>query len=362
MNKHVLPLLGLVTIAVILGVLFTPSGKVTETSKGKMFPDIQEQAAQVSHFLIKNADGILLDAKREITSNGTQWIASNYHGYPVSQEKLSALLEQLVSAQKVEPKTSKADKYARLGVEPLEAEDAQSVLLQVQSGSGADTNIVDLLVGNASTGGSYVRVNGNTQSWLIDQIITLPDSQMDWLLQPILDVAPEQVKSLTLEDGGANKGHGWTVSKNMSEDDNYQLENMPEGRELRYSSILNSTVSSLVELQFDDLSAIDESIWQDVNTIKSLKLSTFDEREIRVRMRNVEDKTWIRFDMDGNASGVAPDTAPSPYWTQWQYQITSFAANQFDKTVEDFLSEPVEENEAAVSDVEANSESAENTN
>lgn len=357
MNKHVLPLLGLVTIAVILGVLFTPSGKVTETSKGKMFPDIQEQAAQVSHFLIKNADGILLDARRESIQDETHWIASNYHGYPVSQEKLSVLLEQLLAAQKVESKTSKADKYARLGVEPLDADDAQSVLLQVQSGASIDMNVVDLLVGNANTGGSYVRVNGDPQSWLIDQIITLPDSQTDWLLQPILDVTSEQIKSLTLEDSGANKGHGWTVSKSKPEDDNYQLENMPEGRELRYSSILNSSVSSLVELQFDDLSAIDESIWQDDSAIKSLKLSTFDEREIRVRMRNVEDKIWIRFDMDDSASGSATSGATSPYWTQWQYQITSFAANQFDKSMEDFLSDVVNE-DAAVSDVDADSESA----
>ncbi len=319
MNKSILPLLVLVLIAVALGVIFQPESKSTDTHSGYMFERLQQQGSDVDRVIVKNAQGVLLDAKYV----EGQWLAENYQNYPVDTEKLADLMGNLVQAKKAEPKTRKQENYARLGVEDLKSENSQSTQLDVLIKSEL---VAQLLVGRtSSSGGSYVRVVEQEQSWLLSNPLSVPVNDADWLLQPILNIALDDVQ--TVSSLGDNE---WTISKSDEGSESFILQNIPEGRALKYDTVLDSVVSSLITLNFDALTEINEEQWS-----KSLVQSRFvitlkDDSLVNMELRGLENKFYIRFFKDGS----------NDYWTQWQYVVTGFAVNQFNKSMDDLLAEP----------------------
>src|SRR5688500_14284539 len=86
-------------------------------------------------------------------------------GYPADLSKVRELLLKLSDAKLVEPKTSVAESYAKLGVEDVKSADAKGVRLEID-GLKAPAR---LIVGNyngRSGDGTFVRREGEAQSWL----------------------------------------------------------------------------------------------------------------------------------------------------------------------------------------------------
>ena len=315
MNKNVLPLLVVVIVAVILGFIFQPESKQTDTLKGLMFEQLQSRGQDVSRVIVKNAEGVLLDAK---ASEGA-WIAENYAGYPVDKTPLGELLQNLMQAKKAEPKTSKAKNYARLGVEAFISENAQSSLVEVYIG---DEVVAELLVGRtSSSGGSYVRIPDEEQSWLISKQLLVPVNDIDWLQQPILGIKADAVKSIRLEGES-----GWSIAK-ASQGADFELQNLPEGKSLKYDSVLENVVNSFVELNFDGLSKADEHPWERSTLSSEFTMQLFDDSVSKLELHDIDDKQYVRFYQKGS----------SHHWTQWRYEVTNFSVNQFNKSMEDFL-------------------------
>lgn len=332
MNKSILPLLVLVTIAVVLSLILQPENKSTDTYEGLMFEQLQSRAQDVNRLMVKNAEGILLDARQ---TDGV-WVANNYQGYPVDKEPLGSLLQHLVQARKAEPKTSKAKNYSRLGVEALSSENAQSTLVEVFIG---EELMAQLLVGRtASAGGSYVRVPQEEQSWLVSKQFSVPVNDTDWLAQPILGIELDNVKSVTLEGEQGWLASKESASKGAADSASFVLQDLPEGRALKYDSLLENVVSSLMELNFDALSKVDEHRWERGTLTNEFTIQLFDDSVIKMELHDIDDKQFVRFFQKGSNS----------HWTQWRYEVTSFSVNQFNKTMEDLLAEveePVAEQE-----------------
>lgn len=330
MNKSILPLLILVVVAVALGVVFQPEGKSTDTHSGFMFERLQQHGSEVDRVIAKNAQGVLLDAKY---IEG-QWLASHYQNYPVDTEKLADLMQNLVQAKKAEPKTKRPQNYARLGVEDLKSENAQSTQLDVFI---KNELVAQLLVGRtSSSGGSYVREFEEEQSWLLSKQINVPVNDADWLLQPILGVRLDAVKSVTREGES-----GWVVSKVDAEEPNFTLQDLPDGSALKYDTLLYSVVSSLIEVNFDGLSQVDEDKWNKGRSISRFLIQLFDDSQIKMELREIEDKQYVRFYSETS----------SAHWTKWQYVVTGFAVNQFNKKLNDLLADPKSDLDVSEQDV-----------
>lgn len=323
MNKVLFPLTALVLIAVALGVFVSSSNKVSDFDSSMLLPELQEKVEQISGFTVSNSEGVVFDA---ILQDGL-WLSDNVANYPVDQEQLTDLLEALLEAEKVEPKTAKAENYSRLGVEDINAADSQSTLLQIHSLTGS----WQVIVGNkgARGNGSYVRFPDEEQSWLTQVSIDLPTNKNDWLLQPILDMEKENIVSVARVDE-----QSWSATKAEDSDD-FILDQIPEGRELKYDTVVNSVVTNIAGLKFDDLQQVTQSQWLDEQIVGTLQFTLQTGETVQILLAKIGDDHWAQFSSEDLES----------YWEKWQYKLSSFSFGQINKTIDDFLAELPEESQ-----------------
>ncbi|WP_026377258.1 DUF4340 domain-containing protein [Aestuariibacter salexigens] len=310
-------------VAVAAGTYVIFQQQPEQTQSEQLMGDFRQNAQQLDEIRIADANGIILHAKQK---NG-QWqsIAQSSNGFPVAEQKLSELLQGLLDAKLYEMKTARAENYARLGVEGLDAQDSQSVRIELTAGNA----YWHLLVGNRASNGSghFVRQPQKLQSWLLDRTLSLPEDSVDWLQQPIWSVEPETITRI--ERAG---DQGWVLER--TEEGGFALQNMPANRELVYDSVLDGVSSTLASLRFTELAVFEPAMWQTYTLQSSLNVSLSDGQSVTVEVAT--DDAENHFLQLTSATG-------NEYWQQWQYTISSFTAQQLSKSIEDFLAEPVEQ-------------------
>ena len=103
------------------------------------------------------------------------WVLPAKAGYPADRLRLSALLEALAEARKVEAKSANPKNHALLGL--AERGEGQALRLSLLRQSGEP---LVLLVGkDAQHGGSFVRRLGDPQAWLIDKRLPVQNNELE---------------------------------------------------------------------------------------------------------------------------------------------------------------------------------------
>jgi hypothetical protein len=336
MNTRLIGLVLLAVVAVAGGIWLNINHQTHDQSVQMLFPDGRQHVQDLQAISLHTSQGALLQAELD----GETWLAKveeNAPPYPLDKTKLADFLNALTQAKLVEAKTSKADNYHHLGVESIDNVDSLATLVTL---SGKQTNNDwQVLVGNSVTTGTgnYVRLPRAAQSWKIDQAISLPSDKYSWLQRPILPFKSADIASLKRIDGKA-----WVVEK--SENAQFILKNLPKSRELRYPGIVDSVVSSLVDLDFDALLPRDESVWLNANAVAKLLVSLNDGSTVSAQIKQRDTEYYVQFASEQT----------NAFWSEWTYQISSFNAQQLAKNLEDFLVEvkPVEPLKKAGDEVE----------
>ena len=327
MNGHFSKLIFLAVVVIAAAaVLLHKQNDVAPPPTGLLLEDLAANAQSVDKIEISNAQGLLIEAKLQ----QGQWRLVNDNDYPAEQSKLAELVNSLAIAKRLQAKTTKAEYYSRLGLQDIAIEDSMATEVTLLTNSGKNWRI---LVGKtpANGGGQYVRISNDKQSWLIDQTLSVPLSLNEWLIQPIL---PESLAAFQyVERAGSD---GWSVFKADAQQENYQLSNMPEGRELSYATVLNGIVSTIRSLNFEEKQLFDPQQWQQLTPVAEFNLTDFDGKRIHMLVAKDDNASYVHFSSD-DVSG---------YWQQWQYQISSFSSEQLSKTLEDFLQQPTVETDA----------------
>jgi hypothetical protein len=319
MNKQVSALAAIAILAVGLGVWLSQSPTKDTYEAQFLFDDLQQYANKVDSVEIKNAQGVLFSAQKL----GDRWLATfdpEQPVYPISQSKLADFVETMMRAKLVEAKTSKAKNYMRLGLQPIDVDDSMATLVTFK----ANQKSWQVLVGNkVSVGeGHYILKPQSSQSWRTDKTISLPIDKFSWLKQPILPYEEKDIGSISRVDSLA-----WQIARSASGD--FQLINMPKGRELEYGSILNSVVSNLTGLHFEQLVDADDDFTQSLTVLTQLEVITVDQKIFQVVVTKIDDKHFVNFISSGQPE----------YWQKWYYQVSNFSAQQLIKTLDDFLAE-----------------------
>lgn len=360
MNKSIVPLAIVASAAVLASALFLPEQKSSETATEYAFVELRGKAAQVDRISIENADGTLLAAKKQ----GSDWLSSQFEGFPVATQSLSELLQSLVQAKNVEPKTAREDRYAKLGVEPVTDANATSVLVKLYAG---DTLVTSVLVGNsASNGNAYIRKPSAKQSWLINTEISLPFSNTEWLAQPALGVSVENVMSLVKLSGEPGGQTEWEISRSSADDEpastqsDFAFAPMPERATLKYPTVLQNAVNTLLTMEFEGLKPFSEPAPTAVTV--SYRLALDSGEVLTMQVAEGENEKWLQFtdyktpQMDGGESKAPLLKEPlskellsktalilqQSRAFKWQYRLSDFNAEQWHKTPEDFFDLPEE--------------------
>lgn len=310
-------------VAIGLGLLLGSDDRQTEIASDLVFPELQASIDEIDTVRIENSDGLLLNAQ---IIDGV-WGASDKGGYPLEAENIIKLLNALVQAKLDSAKTAKAENHARLGLQDLDAEDAQSRLLEVKAGQKSWS----LLLGNNASAGNglFVRKPDEDQTWLTRAQLDLPLAGSEWLKQQILDIADDTFVKVE------RKGH-WTISKRSDEaqgTSEWLLDNIPEGRELNYDSIVANKVEDIFELSLDDLAQAKPMDFSGATLKSEFELTKDTDETITIQLYKSGDDNLV----------VYESASVDSHWNKWVYKVSDFNAGKLTKDLESFLMDLPEE-------------------
>ena len=291
-----------VVVLVLFGILFAlNSTDRSDTQPGAqmLFPEIKSRLNDLNAVTITDADGtITLEREAEGDSAGGRWISSGHDGYPADTAKLRQLLLAIADARKVEQKTADPELYDRLGVADPREGGGNGVLV---SARGDDAAVSVILGDTAQREFRYARLPDEEQSWLIDQNPDLPDDSTGWLLPEIVDIGAARIQSVIIRHAD---GEEVRIGKENVDAVNFELENIPEGRELRYPSVANGIAGVLGDLTLQDVRK-GNLPGEDASTVE---FRTFDGLEVLVRIGSRTGEANAEDDDDGvNADANADE-------------------------------------------------------
>jgi len=273
-----------VVVLLLFGVLFALNStdrSDSRTGGQVLFPAIKSRLNDLNTVTITDADGtITLQREAEGDSAAGRWVSSGHDGYPADTGKLRQLLLALADAQKLEQKTADPELYGRLGVADPREDGGSGVLV---SARGDDAAVSVILGDTAQREFRYARLPDEEQSWLIDQNPDLPDDSTGWLLPEIVDIRADRIQSVVVRHAD---GEDVRIRKAHADAANFEVENIPDGRELRYPSVANGIAGvpgnlTLQDVRRGDLPGEDASA-AEFTTFDGLKLL------VRVGSRAVE--------------------------------------------------------------------------
>ncbi len=292
---------------------------------------------QISRIEIIKHEGTLLNASFE----QGRW--STYHidgvtGFPLLQSSLSALVRTLLDAQVVEYKSALSKNHARLGL--LSPSDPQSTasLVRLYTKSGT----IELLIGNKATvqTGQFVRFAKQDQMLLIDKTLTLPDTGFDWLVKTMLPLSIDDVFTIERESV-----LGWFIDKSDAlnrqptskptskpkqlqfQGEQFTLRNLKQDQHLAYPLTIANYVTSLVELEFEQVFEFDQEIWDASEKLMRLKLITLDKEKHSLEIAKQNGQYLVKITSAGKLNKL----------NNWLFSIAENDANALLKTKADFL-------------------------
>ena len=220
----------------------------------------------------------------------TGWTVAERDGYPADIEKVREYLLRLADSTLLEAKTSTEALYVKLGVENVSADTAKGQRIEIEGLK----NPLKLIVGNFNGqggSGTFVRRNDETQTWLAKGTLTPEKLPANWLQKALVDLPSARIQRVQI-DVADNQ---LLAHKATPVDANFQIDNVPKGRELNSAFEGNGLAAVLSGLRFEDVkkASADEVNAADA-TIKA-RYQTFDGLVVTALARNVDDKNWVSF-------------------------------------------------------------------
>jgi hypothetical protein len=302
MSKRIL--VGLVVLVVVLAVLAVVGQRGDDgapSSQGAaLAPALDDALNDVERVTLTKAGGEVIAT---LVRRPESWVVAEKSDYRADVGKIRQGLVALAEARILEQKTSNPEYYARLGVEDVADAKATGIAIGFTA-SGRE--LPTLILGNAEGAKfRYARREGEMQSYLIDRAPDLPRSAAQWVDTQIIDVRGERVREVTITHAD---GEVVTIAKTASEATNFDVANVPDGRELLYPGVANVVGNALRELKLEDVqTAATEEGSEDVR----VEYRTFDGLVVTVRGREQDDQSWVTFEASFDPEATQP-TAATP--------------------------------------------------
>jgi hypothetical protein len=273
--------------------------------QGPLLPGLVDRLNAVDEVKVVGAGGKTL-ATLQRQPDG--WTLLERDGYPADAAKLRALLVGLSEARRVEAKTSNPALYDRLGVEDVSAAEAKGVALEI-IGGGEPLRLI-LGQNNARGKGTYVRLDGEASSWLLDRNIAVERQPVEWLQRDLIDLPPARVASVEVvpADGAAVN-----IGRAQDAAGDFELQNLPRGRQPASEFVADATAGLLDALRFDDVLPADGVVEGDSGA-RSASFRSKEGLSIALRAWQTEGKTYARFSAEldeAEASAWAASQQPA---------------------------------------------------
>ena len=301
-------LLGVATAVVVAAAILTrPKPSTVSQNGGSLFPDLSAKINDTAAVEVSSAG-----EKFTLERKDKRWVVSAKSGYPAAVNEVRKLLLGMAQLRRLEPKTSNPKLYDKLELGDPSAKGGTSVQYTVE-GAGKQP-LASLVIGkrrpangNSSASELFVRVPGDPQTWLVVGNVPVHKTAREWLDKVLLKIKPGRVRRVTVTHSG---GEEVRVEKKAPGEADFELQNIPEGRELDSKYMVNSVARTFADLSLDDVqpaSGVDFDKSPGVTAV----LETFDGLRVTMRTRKDGDKTLARLAASFDPALVAAPAAAS---------------------------------------------------
>jgi hypothetical protein len=276
--------LALLALALWLGESRKPSQQAAE--EGPLVPGLEDRLNTLERIRVQPAGGEAITLERIEDT----WIVADKQGYPADLSKLRDLLLGLAQARRVEPKTAVAMSYPVLGVQDIDAEGASNVQVSLE---GAGQTVAVILGQNNPRGdGTYVRLKGEAQSWLVDRNLAAEKSLSGWLKRDLIDIAGNRIAEVEVQPP---QGDEIRIEANPGGEGDFRIANLPAGREAASAYVADATANLLSGLRIDDVQPAAAYSHAEDAPLTRAKFATREGLNIELEARGRGEDTWAQF-------------------------------------------------------------------
>ncbi|HEX5788066.1 MAG TPA: DUF4340 domain-containing protein [Woeseiaceae bacterium] len=259
MNRRtVVALAGIAAVLVVLLLVLESFDGGGRDEDRRLLPDFAGVANDLEAVRITGADD---PAGTTLRKDGDGWVVAERDGYPADTAKLRQLVIALAEAGIVEEKTANPEYYDRLGLgapgedgeggegdeESEDGEDGTGVQVVAEAG-GSDTTVI---FGDTAQGDNrYARTPASPQTYLVDRNPAIPVVPGEWLEAELADIAAGDMRRVRIEHAD---GESIQLEKADPAAVNFEVLNVPEGRELSYASVGDGIAGALSTLELEDV-------------------------------------------------------------------------------------------------------------
>lgn len=251
MNAHRVIVLGVVAAVALGAALWStqtrrPAREEAPAAAAPVVPGLEAGINDVREVRIRTAGDVL---QATLVRGESGWSLAQRDGWPVDVDKLREYLLKLSRARRIEAKTDTPALYYKLGVEDIDTVDTPGVQFEIDGLAQP----VKLIVGrNVPRGsGSYVREAGQAQSWQADADLAVEKSAANWLQRDLVDIASGRIERVSIAPAGGNRVEIVEAPDDARGD--FQLANLPKGREPASDYVADAAAGFLAALRFDDV-------------------------------------------------------------------------------------------------------------
>ena len=290
MNKHWIKLLVVTVIAVLLA-LWVQAGRnpqsTDENHGAKLIPELKSEVNAVQQLrIVGPGDQTLVTLKK----GESTWTVLEKDGYEADLDKVREYLLRLADASLIESKTANPELYERLGVGDVAGSDAKGLRIELEGMKKP----VKLIVGNFNGQGgpsTFVRRNDEAKSWLVKGSLVPEKLAANWVQKALSDIPSSRIQRVEITWNGKKV----VARKDTAADANYQIDDVPKGRELNTAFEGNGPASVLAGLRFEDVRKADPESLNATTATVSTRLQTFDGVVVTAISAYIGDKTWVEY-------------------------------------------------------------------
>ena len=342
-QKTVLALAGAAAMASILAAATIIAQPRVQTSAGNgepVFPGLIDKLQQdLKSVVIQHAGGTI-----SLDRDGNVFRYRERANYPADSQKVVDLVVDIARLTRLESKTSLAERHARLDLQdPIEkGSNAKQVTLIDSSGKEMAT----LVVGKrkytlgGKEGGTYIRLPGESQTWLAMGEVNPGVSPRDWIDKNVVDVPEAAVRRVTV-----STPKGERVIAARGEGEKFVIENLPKNVTLVSDFIAEEYGRILAGLQAEDV-ALAQQVSFARDKVYAASVETIEGSIVTVEMTESGDQSWIRIsakpaaNLGAESSAAQAMAAINSRGEGRIFQVPAYKVAIFKRTLSDLRAKP----------------------
>jgi hypothetical protein len=224
------------------------------------------------------------------------WGVPERGGYPVKFETVKQAVVGMISLKPMAAKTKRADNYAKLNVDDPANGGGGKIITFIDANG---ENLSALTIGTTKSGSTdtrlgwyYVRRPDQERAWLVEGRIDTWEDVTRWLDSSMPTVARTRIWSAT---SIAEDGSQAVVIREHPGKDNFEVQDLPEGKKVAYSTGPNALGSAMGFLSFDDVKSVEDV--KDWIVVHTTQFRTFDGLIVELKVfAGEQDEKWVQFD------------------------------------------------------------------